>query len=106
MTTSASRTASSIDVVARSDWGGALQWRMKAGAQPSVTRSAARESMRRYWFNRSGAPLPVRLEEAASADGAADDLVDPLERAYLIDPSQTPDTTRIDRDETLRPTEN
>jgi hypothetical protein len=92
--------------VARTDWGGALQWRMKTGAQPAVTRSAARESMRRYWFNRPGAPLPARLEEAVSTDGSANDPVDLPEPKDQVDPSQAPDPMRTDFVEAFRSNEN
>lgn len=88
--------------VARSDWGGALQWRMKAGAQPLVTRSAARESMRRYWFNRSGAPQPAHAGEAA-ADGWGDEPADPVDSADAL---TAPASMRPESDEPPRSNDN
>lgn len=88
--------------VARSDWGGALQWRMKAGTQPSVTRSAARESMRRYWFNRPGAPLPAR-----GVDGTVD--TGPDDPADSLDPAAGATSSPLmpsDRDEPPRSNDN
>jgi hypothetical protein len=43
---------------------------MKAGQPPEVSRSAARETMQRYWFNRPGPPLPSarRLDDDVDED--------------------------------------
>lgn len=88
--------------VARTDWGGALQWRMKAGERPSVTRSAARESMRRYWFNRPGAPLPARGQDGA-VDAGSDDPADSLDPPAAATASPV---MPADRDEPPRSNDN
>jgi hypothetical protein len=83
--------------VARSDWGGALQWRMKAGQPPEVSRSAARETMQRYWFNRPGPPLPSARR--------LDDDVDEDDMPAAAGPSDA-ESIPFERDAAPRPGEN
>jgi len=91
------RYARTGTLVARSDWGGALQWRMKAGQPPEVSRSAARETMQRYWFNRPGPPLPSARR--------LDDDVDEDDMPAAAGPSDA-ESIPFERDAAPRPGEN